>query len=200
MQNMLAAVFGLSLLTPHAVSAQRAWGIGVEVGIERFWGASGPLAGSDELALRPYRPTHFGLRLDRGIGAVRVALSAGYAESAVAGEYEGGATVFSEGFTLVEVAPEAAIVLLRLGAGGALRVFGGPVVRFWMPSEESARTRIGARGGFELEAPLGAWLSAVTRVHGAVGKSALETEDVPPGYEIRSMPSAGVSLGVRVGL
>jgi hypothetical protein len=200
MQTMLAAAVGLLMTLPHALAAQHAWGVAVEVGIERFWGASGPLAGSDELALRPYRPTHVGIRLDRDIGVVRVAVGGRYAESAVAGEYEGGATVFSEGFTLIELAPEAAVAVLRFGIGGALRLFAGPLLRFWMPPEESARIRMGARGGLELDASLGDRVSAITRVHAGVAGSALDEADVPPGYEVRSMPSAGVSLGVRIDL
>ena len=200
MRGILTAASVFLALSPNAVAAQRSWGLAVEVGIERFWGASGPLAGSDELALRPYRPTHVGIRLDRGAGALRLALNARYGQSAIGGEYDGGATVFTEGFTLIELAPEAAVPVVRLGPGAALRLFAGPVVRFWVPPEESTRVRFGARGGLELEAPLGGEVSAVTRVHGGVAGSALDDGDVPPGYEVRSMPSAGVAVGIRVGL
>jgi len=199
-RSMLALAIALTALTPSTGSAQTAWGLGVEVGIVRFWGASGPLAGSNDFSLRPYRPTHVGIRLDRAIGAIRVGLNARYARSAIGGEFEGGATIFTNGFTLFELAPEAAVPLVRLGSGAALRAFAGPVVHFWIPPDDPGRTRLGARGGLELEAPLGARVSAVTRLHGGVAASALDEADVPPGYEVRSMPSAGVSVGVRVGL
>ncbi len=199
MRSILAALV-LVALSAGPINAQNSWGLGVEVGIERFWGASGPLPGSDQLAFRPYRPTSIGIRLDRGMGALRVALNARYAQSAIGGEYEGGATLFTEGFTLIELAPEVAVRMTRLGPGAALRLFAAPVVHFWMPPEESTRTRFGARGGLELEAPLGARVSAVTRVHGGVSGSALDEADVPAGYEVRSMPSAGVALGMRVRL
>jgi hypothetical protein len=196
----ILAALALMGLTPGASAAQRSWGLGLEVGIERFWGASGPLAGADEVALRPYRPTHIAIRVDRGVGPLRVALNARYARSAVAGEYEGGATVFTDGFTVIELAPEAAVALVGLGAGAAVRAFAGPVLRLWLPPEESARTRLGARGGLELEASLGTRVSAITRLHGGIAASALDDADVPPGYEVRPMPSAGVALGIRLGL
>jgi hypothetical protein len=198
---MLAVAFGWMVLAPSDGSAQGGgWGVGVEVGIVRFWGASGPLPGSDDLALRPYRPTQFGIRLDRGFGAWRAGLSARYAQSAIGGEFEGGATIFTDGFTLLELAPEAAVAVSRFGAGAALRLFAGPVMHVWIPPDDATRTRLGARAGIELEAPLGARLSAITRVHGGIAGSALDAADVPPGYEVRSMPSAGVAIGVRVGL
>jgi hypothetical protein len=197
---MAAAGMVLIALAPGALDAQQSWGLGFEVGIERFWGGSGPLVGSDDLALRPYRPTHVGLRVDRTAGSLRVALGVRYAESAIGGEYEGGATIFTDGFTSIEIAPEAAVPLARLGRGAVLRLFGGPVVRFWVPPDDGARTRFGARGGLELEAPLGVRFSAMTRIHGGIARSALDDGDVPPGYQVRPMPSTGVALGIRAGL
>jgi hypothetical protein len=184
---------------PTLAAAQSPWALGVEIGIERYWGASGPLAGSDELAVRPYRPTHIAVRLDRSLGGVRAAFTVRYAQAAIGGEYEGGATIFSEGFVLLELAPEAAVPIARFGRGAALSGFAGPVVRFWAPADESTRTRVGGRGGLELDAPLTARVSAVTRAHVAIAGSPLEEVDVPAGYEVRSMPSAGVAIGVRVG-
>ena len=199
MRSMLAAL-ALATITAGPGSAQTSWGIAMEIGIERFWGASGPLVGSDQLALRPYRPTRFGIRIDRRQGGISLALSLAYADSPIGAEYEGGATVFAEGFTLIELAPEVASRLARLGAGGLLGVFAGPVLRFWIPPEESIRTRAGARGGIQLEAALGSRVSLVTRAHAGIAPSAFEEADVPTGYEVRAMPSAGVALGIRVGL
>lgn len=196
---LVLAVAGLPAV-PSLSVAQGAWGLGAEAGIVRFWGATGPAPGGEDIALRPYRPTVFGLRVDRQFGAVRGAIAVRFAESAIGGEYEGGATIFSDGFTLVELAPEASLTIARLGTGAALRAFGGPVVNFWTLSEESGRARLGARGGLELDAPLTRRLSAVTRLHGGISASAFDEGDVPPGYQVRSMPSAGVALGLRVGL
>jgi hypothetical protein len=179
---------------------QARWGIAGEVGMQRYWGASGPLAGSDDLALRPYRPTYVGLRFDRDLGVFRVGVGVRYAQCAVGGEFEGGATIFTNGFVLVEFAPEAATALTRLGTGAVVRGFAGPVISVWGPPDDNTRTRLGVRLGLELEAPLGAGVGAITRVQGGLAASALDEADVPPGYEVRSMPSAGVSLGLRVGL
>jgi hypothetical protein len=180
--------------------AQSGWGIGLEVGIQRLWGASGPLPGSEELAFRPYRPTHVGVRVDRDVGGLRLGFGARYAQCAAGGEYPGGATLFTEGFTLLELAPEAGMRLVRLGGGAAVRSFGGPVISIWGPPDDASRARLGVRVGLEVEAPVGSRVRLVTRLHAGVGGSALDEDDVPVGYEVRSMPSAGVSVGFKLGL
>ena len=200
MRLMLAlAVAGIAVL-PSRGTAQGRWGLGVEAGIVRFWGATGPLPGAEEIALRPYRPTVIGVRLDRTFGALRGALAVRFAQSALGGEYEGGATIFSDGFTMVELAPEGSYAVAHLGSGSAFRAFAGPVLAVWTLSEEPARTRLGVRAGLELDAPLGVGIGAVTRLFAGVSGSAFAEEEIPPGYEVRSMPSAGVSLGLRMGL
>jgi hypothetical protein len=140
------------------------------------------------------------MRLDRGFGPLRAGLTARYSQSAIAGEFEGGATIFTNGFTLLELAPEGAVALLRSGTGAALRLVAGPVIHFWIPPDDATRTRLGVRVGVELEAPLAVRLSAVTRLHAGIAASALSPGDVPPGYQVRSMPSAGAAIGIRVGL
>jgi hypothetical protein len=141
-----------------------------------------------------------GVRVDRAIGPIRGALAVRFAQSALGGEYAGGATIFSDGFTLLELAPEGSYAVAQLGSGAVFRVFAGPVVSLWTLSDEPSRTRVGVRAGLELEAPLGAGIGVVTRVFAGMSGSAFSEEEIPPGYEVRSMPSAGVSLGLRVGL
>ena len=197
--NLTRALMLLVVLAAPA-DAQSGWGINLEVGIQRLWGASGPLPGSEELAFRPYRPTYVGVRVDRNVGGLRFGFGARYAQCAAGGEYPGGATLFTEGFTLLELAPEAGMRVVRLGYGAAVRGFGGPVISIWGPPDDASRARLGARVGVEVEAPVGSRVGLVTRVHGGVGGSALDEDDVPAGYEVRSMPSAGVSVGFRLTL
>jgi hypothetical protein len=180
--------------------AQSAWSLSADAGIVRYWGASGPLAGSEDIAVRPHRPTVVGIRLERTLGAARAAIALRLAEVAIAGEFEGGAAIVDDGFILIEIAPEGSVRLLHFGTGAAVRVFAGPTVSLWALSDEPTRTRIGARAGLELDSRLTTRLSAVTRLFGGISPSAFSEEEIPPGYEVRSMPSAGVSVGLRVGL
>ncbi len=180
--------------------AQSVWGLSAEVGIVRYWGASGPVPGSEAVAVRLYRPAVYAARLDRRLNSLRLAIGVRLAQPGIAGEFEGGTTVVDDGFTLLELAPEGAITVARLNSSASVEVFAGPTVSFWALSDEPTRTRLGGRAGVELESQLTARLSAVTRVFGGISGSAFSAEEIPPGYEVRSMPSAGVSLGLRVGL
>ena len=198
----LIAILAVGLLAAHPSCglAQGAWSLSAEAALVRYWGASGPLAGSENIAVRPHRPTVFGIRLERAFRAVRAAVALRLAQVPIAGEFEGGAAIVDEGFTLLELAPEGSLPVLRLRTGTGVRVFAGPTVSFWALSDEPTRTRIGGRAGLELESQLTTRLSAVTRLFGGISASAFSAEEIPPGYEVRAMPSAGVSLGLRVRL
>jgi hypothetical protein len=197
--SLILAVGFLAAL-PSRGRAQGAWGLSAEAGLVRYWGASGPLAGSEDIAVRPHRPTVFGIRVERAFGEVRAAIALRLAQVPIAGEFEGGAAIVDDGFTLLELDPEGSLPVLRLGTGAGLWVFAGPTVSFWALSDEPTRTRIGGRAGLELDSRLTTRLSAVTRLFGGISASAFSAEEIPPGYEVRSMPSAGVSLGLRLRL
>ena len=199
MRVMVVLAIGLAVLPSHGF-AQGVWALSAEAGLVRYWGGSGPLAGSEDIAVRPHRPTVFGLRLERAFGQARGAIAMRLAGVPIAGEFEGGAAIVDDGFFLLELAPEGSFPVLRLGPGARVRVFAGPTVSLWALSDEPTRTRLGGRAGVELESQLTARLSAVTRLFGGISGSAFSAEEIPPGYEVRSMPSAGVSLGLRVEL
>ncbi len=66
------------------------WGISAERGVARFGGTSRDSSGA---TVGPYRPTTFGLRLDRTLGRARVAVDILYAKTGLAGEERGVAVV-----------------------------------------------------------------------------------------------------------
>ena len=62
----ILAWLGLTLGPPR-VAAQ--WSVSVDVGVARFGGTSRDSAGA---TVGPYRPTTFGLRLERGSGEIQL--------------------------------------------------------------------------------------------------------------------------------
>ncbi|HZA97566.1 MAG TPA: hypothetical protein VE399_02225, partial [Gemmatimonadales bacterium] len=60
------------------VTAQ--WRLGVEVGAARFWGGSIDTGGEDT-SFRPYRPTTFGIGLERQAGRYAFGLQVHYFEA-----------------------------------------------------------------------------------------------------------------------
>jgi hypothetical protein len=189
------------LALARSSSAQQRWGLGLDVGLTRFWGGSEAIPPDEAPGLKPYRPTTVALRVDRLLGVRgRVGLGVAYAASGLAAESEDLAVIAKGGLTWVQLTPELAYRLTTLGSGPELRVFGGPVADLWLPDGDDSRFRLGARSGLELLAPLGPWIAATVRAHGGVSASLFRDEDVPSGFRTKMMPNAGVALGLRFGL
>jgi len=204
MQGCARVAFSLLCSLPAAMvplaAQQPAWGIGLEVGLTRFWGCSEPIAPNNPPGFRPYRPTTFGLRLDREIGRARVAVGALYAASGLATEDDDLTVIAKGGLKWVQLTPELAYRLSTVGPVAEIRVFAGPVFDFWLPTDEDARTRIGGRGGLELMVPLASGLAGTLRAHAGVSGSLFRDTDVPSDFRPKSMPSVGLALGVRLAL
>src|SRR5258708_22916473 len=104
------------------------FGISAEIGVARFGGTSRDSAGA---TVGPYRPTTYGLRLDRTLGRARVAVDLLYAATGVAGEGNGLAGVQYGIGTLWEIAPEVARRVAPFGAGVEARIAPGPAPALW---------------------------------------------------------------------
>jgi hypothetical protein len=202
--HICARAFGLLLLAvglPNRGNSQeKAWGIGLDVGLIRFWGGSTAVAPNTAPGFKPYRPTAAAVRLDRAVGRARVGLAVSYAASGLGLEGEEVTLIAKGGLTWVQVAPEVAYRLAALGPVTELRIFGGPVADIWIPNGEDGRTRIGGRGGAELLVPLSGWLACTLRAYGGLTGSLFREAEVPSGFQPRTMPNVGVSLGIRFGL
>jgi hypothetical protein len=179
---------------------ERAWSIGLDVGLTRFWGGSEEVEPNSALGFKPYRPTAAAVRVDRTIGRARVGLAVSYAASGLGLEGDNLTLIAKGGLTWIQVAPEVAYRLATLRAVTELRVFGGPVADLWIPDDEEGRTRIGVRGGAELLVPLSGWLACMLRAHAGLTGSLFREADVPSGFQPKTMPNVGLSLGIRFGL
>jgi hypothetical protein len=196
-------VLVLSLLLASPVTDLLAqgspWGIGLEVGLTRFWGGSEPVAPNDAPGLKPYRPTTVGLRIDRSFRRYRLGLGVQYAASAIGQDGREVAILLKGQMTWVQVTPEIAYQLAVLGPLAELRAFAGPVFDLWLPSGDDSRVRAGARGGLELLVPLGSGLAGMLRAHGGVTGSLFNDTEVPSEFQTGAMPNAGLALGLRLG-
>ncbi|MEP7228205.1 MAG: hypothetical protein ABI785_12635, partial [Gemmatimonadales bacterium] len=146
------------------------WRVGVEVGSARFWGGSLD-TGGDHTSFRPYRPTTFGIGLERQIGRYAVGLQAHYAQASLALEGPE-ATVSAEGaFTIVSISPEMTVRIATLGPGNQLRLHAGPLFELWDIIDQGARSRFGAQSSVSLDVPLGQRFSGVVLAGAAVTSS-----------------------------
>jgi hypothetical protein len=177
------------------------WRLGGEVGAARFWGGSRENS-PDHPSFRPYRPTTFGVGLERQTGRYAVGLQVHYFKASLALEGPE-VTVASEGaFTCVSISPQFAVRIATLGAGNQLRVQGGPLLEVWEIIDEDARTRLGAQGSVSLDVPLGKHFGGVLLAGAAVTPSPFNEEELDlgggaPTYDLRTLGRRRFAVGLR---
>jgi hypothetical protein len=169
------------------------WGIAADVGVARFGGSSRDTAGT---RVGPYRPTTFELRLDRGLGATRVAIAVLYAKTGIAGEQGSLAIVQYDVASLWEIAPLASFRLARVGAGVDARLEAGPAFELWDLDGEQ-RNRVGGRAAAVVEWPLARALTGSLRVSGVLSGSVFDAADTPSDVKRRATRRLGVAVGLR---
>jgi len=192
--RMLAGALVAVILTAipwRSVPAQ--WGISAEVGVARFGGTSRDSAGA---TVGPYRPTTFGLRVERDLGRARVAVGVLHAETGLVAEGQGVAVVQYGIGSLWEIAPEISLGVARFGTGVEARVEAGPAIDLWNFDGEQ-RHRVGGRAAALVEWPLARALMGSLRVSGVLSGSVFDAADTPSGVERRATRRFGVAVGLR---
>ena len=192
--TLTLVALALSVGAPTALSAQ--WEVSADIGVARFGGSSRDSAGT---RVGPYRPTTLALRVGRGLGRARLALTVLHAKTGLAAEGPSIAVVQYDIGTLWEIAPEASIRIASLGTGAEVRVDAGPAIDLWNFDGEH-RTRWGGRAGLSLEWPLTRALSGYMRVGGVLTGSVFDAADVPAGVERLATRRVAVAVGLRYGL
>jgi len=169
------------------------WGISANLGVARFAGSSRDTSGT---TVGPYRPTTFEVRLERQLGASRLAIAVLYANTGIAGERGGLAVVQYDVASLWEIAPHASFRLACFGAGVEARLEAGPAIDLWNLDGER-RNRVGGRAAAVLEWPLARALVGSLRVSGVMSESVFDAADTPSGVERRATRRFGVAVGLR---
>ena len=186
----ILACLGLAVAAPHA---EAQWSVSAELGVARFGGTTRDSAGA---TVGPYRPTTFGLRLERGLGGARVAVGVLHAETGLVAEGQGVAVVQYGIGSLWEIAPEISLRVARFGTGVEARVEVGPAVDLWNFDGEQ-RNRVGGRAAAVVEWPLARALMGSLRVSGVLSGSVFDAADTPSGVDRRATRRFGVAVGLR---
>jgi hypothetical protein len=180
------------------------WRLGIELGAARFWGGSEEIGGT-HTSFRPYRPTTFGLGLERQGPRYGFGLQVHYFEAGLALVGPDVVVSAAGAFKAVSISPEALIYLATVGAGNRLRVHAGPVFDVWNITDSGTRTRVGARGAVSFDVPLGERFSGLVLAGAAITPSPYEDGELDlgegaPTYERRALwrRSFGVGFNYRL--
>lgn len=177
------------------------WRVGAEVGAARFWGGSED-TGGNSTSLRPYRPTTFGLGLERQTGRYAAGLQVRYAEASLALEGPDRAVLAEGVFTIVSISPELAVRIATLGPVNQLRLHAGPLFERWDIIDQDSRTRVGAQGSVSLDVPLGGRFDGVALAGIALIPSPYEEGELDlgggaPTYDLKTLWRRSFALGLR---
>jgi hypothetical protein len=194
-----AALVFLSSVWSFPLVAQ--WRVGAEVGATRFWGGSLDTEG-EHTSLRPYRPTTFGLGVERQSGRYAVGLQVQYADASLALVGPDLTVSAGDAFTIVTISPEAAVRVATLGAGNQLRLHAGPMIEHWALVDQDGRTRVGAQGAISLDVPLGQHFAGVVLAGGAVIPSPYKEGELDAGpgsptYDLRTLWRRRFAVGLN---
>lgn len=172
--------------SPWCSRAHGQWGLGLEVGADRFWGGSLDTSG-EHRSFRPYRPTTFGVGVERRRGRLGFGLHLRYTEAGLGLEGEGAVAAVDGVFTMVSISPEVAYRVASLGPATQLRLHAGPLFEVWSIIDEESRTRAGLQGSASLDVPLGGRFAGSVLAGLALVPSPFVRGDLDPSYELRAL-------------
>ncbi len=185
--SVLAAVTAVGLVYSTwcgAVLAQ--WTVGAEVGSDRFWGGSMETA-PERRSFRPYRPTTFGIGLERRDGRLGAGLRLRYASAGLALEGADAVSAVKGVFSVYSVSPELLYRIATLGSENQLMLHGGPLVEVWSVADEDSQTRVGVQGAVSLNVPLGGRIAGSVMAGAAVTPSPFGQNQLDPTFERRAL-------------
>jgi hypothetical protein len=172
------------------------WTVGLEVGADRYWGGSVETAGENR-SFRPYRPTTFGVGLERKGHPLNWGVRVRYAEAGLGLEGPGAAAVVEGVFTVLSLLPEVAYRLATLGPVTELRLHAGPLVEAWGIVDEDTKVRVGVQSALSLDVPVGQRLAGSVLVGLALTPSPFEAGQLGPTFEPRALWRRRFAVGLQ---
>jgi hypothetical protein len=194
--STLAALMGVGLIySARCGVALGQWTLGAEAGSDRFWGGSIETT-AERRSFRPYRPTTFGVGVERREGRLGAGLRLGYASASLA--LEGAdAVVAAKGiFTVYGAVAEVVCRIISVGSVNQLVLHLGPLFEVWSVIDENSETRVGVQGAVSLNLPLGGRFGGSIRAGAAVIPSPFGNAQLDPSFERRPLWRRRFAVGL----
>jgi hypothetical protein len=171
------------------------WAVTTEVGADRFWGGSVE-NGAEHRSFRPYRPTTFGVGLERRAGRLGAGLRLRYASAGLALEGRDGVVAAKGIFTVYSAAAEVAYRIISVGSVNQLVLHGGPLFEVWKVVDEGSEIRAGVQGALSLTVPLGGRFAGAVTAGAAVIPSPFGKAQLDPSFERRALWRRRFAVGL----
>ena len=194
--STLAALLDVGLIySTWCGVALAQWTLGAEVGSDRFWGGSIETT-TERRSFRPYRPTTFGVRVERREGRLGAGLRLRYASASLA--LEGAdAVVAAKGiFTVYSAAAEIIYRIISVGSVNQIVLHLGPLFEVWSVIDENSETRVGLQGAVSLNVPLGGRFGGSIMAGAALIPSPFEKAQLDPSFERRALWRRRFAVGL----
>ena len=194
--SALAALIGVGLIYSTwcgVVLAQ--WTLGAEVGSDRFWGGSVETT-AERRSFRPYRPTTFGVRVERRPGRLGAGLRLRYTSASLALEGADAVVAAKGVFTVYSAAPELSYRIISMGSVNQLVLHLGPLFEVWSVIDENSETRVGGQGAVSLNVPLGGRFGGSIMAGAALIPSPFGKAQLDPGFERRALWRRRFAVGL----
>ena len=194
---MRGGFLSLALVAVTTTPAAAQWDVGFEISTTHYRGSS--RAATDTggpTTIRPGNATAFGVRVDRAIRRVRLALQASYAHVGLTAAAPNLTLTDNSAGELFEGQLLVNFQVVGIGSSGAIRAELGPSLHLWK-SDQEMRPRAGALGAVAYEWLVVSRLSGAIRVEGILSKSWFDPGDLPSELERRVTWRYGVGLGLR---
>lgn len=172
------------------------WTVGLEVGADRYWGGSVETGGENR-SFRPYRPTTFGIGLERKGRPLGWGVQARYAKAGLGLEGPSATAVVEGVFTVLSLLPEVAYRLTALGPLTELRLHAGPLVEAWGIVDEDTKVRVGVQSALSLDVPLGQRLAGSVLVSLGLTPSPFEAGQLGSTFEPRALWRRRFAVGLQ---
>ena len=194
---MRGGFLSLALVAVTTTPAAAQWDVGFEVSTTHYRGSS--RAATDTggpTTIRPGNATAFGVRVDRAIRRVRLALQASYAHVGLTAAAPNLTLTDNSAGELFEGQLLVNFQVVGIGSSGAIRAEVGPSLHLWK-SDDETRSRGGAVAAAAYEWPVARRFSGAIRLEGILSKSWFDPGDLPSELERRVTWRYGVGLGLR---
>jgi hypothetical protein len=192
--TLMACSLGGSSVWSHSAMAQ--WSANIEVGADRFWGGSVENA-PEHRSFRPFRPTTFGLGIERRPGNLGLGLKLQYASAGLGLEGGDAFAAINGVFTRFSASPELVYRIGQLGSVNELLIHAGPLFETWSVTDEETQLRLGVQGALSLSVPFGRRFAGSLSAGAALTPSPFGKNQLDSNFERRALWRRRMAAGLE---